>query len=114
VKTWKSQGGMFKKHVGQGKVRELFFGYSFLYMSNYYTLREKTNYKTKPQGVCSVITTLRPTHIRNHSPSAERLKRRGRAFDYFWLLLIVNLGLLIKINSHSILLGLLSERATLS
>jgi len=50
VKTWKSQGGMFKKHVGQGKVRELFFGYSFLYMSNYYTLREKTNYKNKTAG----------------------------------------------------------------
>ena len=33
--------------------------------------------KTISQGVCSVITTLRPTHIRNHSPSTQCSKREG-------------------------------------
>jgi len=50
VRTWKSQGGMLKKHIGQGKVRDLFFGYSFLYTYNYYTLSEKNKLQKQYRG----------------------------------------------------------------
>ena len=52
---------------------------------NYYIPQEKEQIRKRAiqQGVCSVITTLRSTHIRNHSLSTKRLKSGGRAFDIY-------------------------------
>ena len=49
----------------------------FFYTHNSYTIDNETK-KTIPQGVCSTISTLRPTHIRDHSPFTQRLQRGGR------------------------------------
>jgi len=43
-------GGNVEKHIGQGKVRDLFFGYSFLYTYNYYTLSEKNKLQKQYRG----------------------------------------------------------------
>ena len=44
------------------------------YTHNSYTIHNKTT-KTIPQGVCSNISTLRPTHIRDHLPFTQRLQK---------------------------------------